>query len=382
MIDTATTIILDPLMDEDGARAMLRLCEDFAPGYGLYAVEESETAFAPELAQRYDAAANYVRSGGRFGRTGEPPRTLALRTNYLRESYAYGDEIVAPGIERFLHHERLIDAARQLYGRPVVEPAIAYANILLPGQELAVHTDVPEFRGANRKVVPQWLLVVMHHSGLFDAWRMPIATGISYFAPEGEQAEGGQLAFYPDAPDGPPSTFFATHNTAIVLDTDSVFHGVDRVGPVTVEPPELSPGNVLRFGAERRRWQLHPDESASSEVLEEFEWRDIRFSVSWKAYCFASDTERSTWRAHTDDLSLATILDRLVVDLVERGVLARGDARPPDRDLALLLIETYENFPPPSVEQPSVEQPSVDQPSVGQAGAGDVDLDGFDAAGA
>ena len=47
----------------------------------------------------------------------------------------------------------------------------------------AVHTDVPEFRGANRKVIPQWLLVVMHHAGLFESWRMPIATGIAYFAP-------------------------------------------------------------------------------------------------------------------------------------------------------------------------------------------------------
>ena len=40
---------------------------------------------------------------------------------------------------------------------------------------------MPEFRGLNRKNVPQWLLVVMHHSGLFDAWRLPIATGIAYF---------------------------------------------------------------------------------------------------------------------------------------------------------------------------------------------------------
>ena len=31
-----------------------------------------------------------------------------------------------------------------------------------------MHTDVPEFRGLNRKIVPQWLLVVMHHSGCFD----------------------------------------------------------------------------------------------------------------------------------------------------------------------------------------------------------------------
>ena len=44
-----------------------------------------------------------------------------------------------------------------------------------------MHTDVPEFRGANRKRYPQWLIVVMHHSGLFDRWRMPIATGVAYF---------------------------------------------------------------------------------------------------------------------------------------------------------------------------------------------------------
>ena len=55
---------------------------------------------------------------------------------------------------------------------------IVYANVVLPGQELSVHTDVPEFRGANRKHEPEWLLVVMPLSGLFERWRMPIATGV------------------------------------------------------------------------------------------------------------------------------------------------------------------------------------------------------------
>jgi hypothetical protein len=50
---------------------------------------------------------------------------------------------------------------------------------MVPGQELALHTDVPEFRGANRKLHPQWLLVAMRHSGLFEDWRMPIATGVA-----------------------------------------------------------------------------------------------------------------------------------------------------------------------------------------------------------
>ena len=67
------------------------------------------------------------------------------------------------------------------HGRPVVEPQIAYANLMVPGQELAVHTDVPEFRGVSRKTHPQWLCVAMHHSGLFDDWRMPIATGVAWF---------------------------------------------------------------------------------------------------------------------------------------------------------------------------------------------------------
>ena len=212
----ASTIVLDPLLTDEQADTMVRLCEDFGT-YGLYVTEKSDSTFASELAQRYDAAINYVRTGGRFGRA-EEPRTLALRTNYFRESYAYGTERFVDGIDMFLFHPTLIDAAQRLYDRPVIEPAIAYANLLLPGQELAVHTDVPEFRGANRKLFPQWLMVVMHHSGLFENWRMPIATGVSYFARGGETAVGGDLAYYPNGPEGDVVVLDARHNTGIVLD--------------------------------------------------------------------------------------------------------------------------------------------------------------------
>ena len=329
-------------MDPDEAEAMVRLCEAF-PAYGLYVTERSEGDFAPDLAQRHDAAANYVRSGGRFGRR-EPAATLARRTNYLRESYAYGTEVVAPGIERFLHHEALLDAARRLYGRPVIEPAIAYANLLLPGQELAVHTDVPEFRGANRRLFPQWLLVVMHHSGLFERWRMPIATGIAYFADASAGvAEGGELAYWADGVDGAVTVLPARHNTAIVLDTDSVFHGVDRVGPPEVEPFAVAPGNVLVHDG--HGWLLRP-ERGSDEVLARFGWDEVRFSVSWKAYCFATEAERETWRAHGDDLSLDLILAQLVADLRARGALAADELT--ERELALLLIDTYERYPEPA----------------------------------
>src|SRR5688500_13223905 len=150
---------------------------------------------------------------------------MAARTNYYRETYAYGDDLFAPGTEMLRDHAGFVEAAIQIHARPVVVPAIVYANILLPGQELAVHTDVPEFRGANRKIVPQWLLVAMRHSGLFERWRMPIATGIAYFG----GGRGGELAYYPDGAGGAARTYAPKHNTAVMLDTDTVFHGVDRV---------------------------------------------------------------------------------------------------------------------------------------------------------
>ena len=86
-----------------------------------------------------------------------------------------------------------------------------YANLLVPGQELAVHTDVPEFRGVNRKKHPQWLIVVMHHSGLFEEWRMPIATGVSWF----HDCAGGEFAFYPEGADAKPVAHPVRYNTAL-----------------------------------------------------------------------------------------------------------------------------------------------------------------------
>jgi hypothetical protein len=333
-------IVLDPLLDDADADAMLELWQRFGT-YGQYSNEGFDTAFAPELPQRIDAAANFVRTGGRFGRDSEPFELLAARTNYFRETYAYGDDVFAPGIETFHHHESLLEAARQLHGRPVVVPAIAYANLLVPGQELAVHTDVGEFRGANRKVVPQWLIVVMHHSGLFDEWRMPIATGISYFG----HGEGGDLAYYPEGRDGPAATYPPRHNTAVVLDTDSTFHGVDRVVGDDAPLHRFTLGMVLHHEGDGR-WTARDGD----EVVAEYGSDDLRYSVSWKAYCFADDAEREAWETHADDLSLDRILGMLVDDLCERGVLASADHGLSDVKLGKLLINTYIRFPDPQPE--------------------------------
>jgi hypothetical protein len=313
---------------------MLRFCERFG-SYGTYAEEAIEEDFAGALAQRYDAALNFVRTGGRFGRK-EPIAKLAARTNYFRETYAY-DQPLVPGIEPFLNHEGFIEAARRVYGRALVRPNIVYANLLVPGQELAVHTDVPEFRGVSRKRDPQWLIVAMHHSRLFERWRMPIATGVAWFG----DPEGGEFVFYPEGPFGPPVALPVRHNTAILLDTDTVFHGVDRVAESRVPIPDLKPGMRLAWDGDGR-WSLR----SGDQVLARYAFRDLRFSISWKAYCYADEAEERLVREHQDDLSRARVLEVLVADLRRRGRIT-GDV-PKDLDLALTIIDEYIQYPPPA----------------------------------
>jgi hypothetical protein len=329
---TATAIVLDPCFDSAGARAMVELCERFG-SYRMYAEhEQHDTAIGRGLAQRHDALTNFLRSG-----TGtEPIDALAVRTSYFREEYAYGAQSRIDGIDAFVTHPAFIEAARAIHGRAVIEPAIAYANLMVPGQELAVHTDVPEFRGANRKLLPQWLLVVMHHSGLFEEFRMPIATAIAWF----HDCDGGELAYWPDSVGAPPEKRRVAFNTAMVLDTDSVFHGVERIASVApADLPRIRPGTTLdALGS--GTWCVR---AADGTELARYAWEELRFSVSWKAYCFRNEEERASWREHANDLTLDVILDALVDDLVARDACAPDVVR--DAELGQLLIDTYIRFP-------------------------------------
>jgi len=326
----------EPFLSSKEATGLVDLCERFG-NYGLYSEEGLNQGIGEGLPQRFDAAFNFINTGGRLGRTREDLSVLAARTNYFRETYAYGNEIAAPGIEAFYYNQKLIESARKVFDRPLIEPAIVYANLLLPGQELATHTDVPEFRGINRKLHPQWMLGVMHHSGLFDDWRLPIATSVSWY----QDASGGAFAFYPDGADNPAKVHPVHFNSAVILDTDSVFHGVDRVQELDGPMPPFRPGMRLKARGNGDWVVLNQDEE-----IGQYHWNEMRFSISWKAYCFEDKADRQRWRSHSEDLSLESVLDTLCADLHERGRL--GETRPANRELAELLVEEYVQFPSPN----------------------------------
>jgi hypothetical protein len=91
---------------------------------------------------------------------------------------------------------------------------------------------------------------------------------------------------------------------------------------------------------ENGTWRAGPD----GEALARYRWGELRFSVSWKAYCYADEAEERCVRERSDDLTREAAVERLVQDLRERGRL--GDTLPERRELALLIIDEYVQFPP------------------------------------
>ena len=138
----------------------------------MYSQEHVESDIGRGLSQRHDAATNFVRTGGRYGRSNETKAVLAARTNYFREEYAYGQVPLIEGIEPYLFHEGFVEAARAVHGRRVIEPAIVFANLMVPGQEFGAHrrSRVPRLQPesdaamASRRDAPLRLVRCLAHA--------------------------------------------------------------------------------------------------------------------------------------------------------------------------------------------------------------------------
>jgi hypothetical protein len=170
---------------------------------------------------------------------------------------------------------------------------------------------------------------------MFARWSMPIATGVAWF----HDCDGGEFAYYPDGADAPAVAHQVRTNTALVFDADSVFHGVDRIASASEEMPPLKPGMHLTYAGDKQWVVLAED---GTEVVR-YRWDELRFSISWKAYCFEDERQRDAWKANTDDLNLNVVLNRFIADLRARERIL--GPIPSQSELALMIIDEYIVFP-------------------------------------
>jgi hypothetical protein len=315
------------------------------PGYAMPQVSlpplGPRLKFPPELLGRLDVG-RYTRAMNQHSKdtTGRPRRK---RPPYFRARYAERSAPLIEGIETLLLSDQLADLGKALFDARYVMPFTVYANVYLPGQGLDAHTDIPAFRGAELGQLPAWLLVAMHHSGLFERWHLPIATVIGYPT----SCQGGELSYYLPAADGQPPTVVRVDpasNSAIVLDADTIFHRVEVVGGQERLLNDVDPQAYLV--PQEVDWDLRRS-GVPEERLGTFGYDEVRYSISWKAYCFDDDDERRVWAEHADDLSVHEVIPTLTAALAERGVLASSVDEIPGRELVGHIIDEFIPFPPP-----------------------------------
>ena len=223
----------------------------------------------------------------------------------FRGQWAFGEPMV-DGAGPLLHHQGFTAAAARMYGWNVVVPEQVYVNLTTPiGRQGFSHTDIPEFRGVDRRNAPAWLLTAMGASRCFEAERIHIVTAVAWFY----RGEAGGFRYWPEGMAGPSFLHDDTWNTAIVGDNDFMPHEVQRVGPRgSVKPAGMTLGTELV--CDGTDWHI----VEAGTVLATYHDDAVRLSLSWKAKVYRDDTERADADAG-NGISVEQAIERLGVDL-------------------------------------------------------------------
>lgn len=300
--------------------------------------------------QRYVAnAAEYATLSG----STEPARMVVAPV--FRGNWVLGGEVIEPDahgeisnsfIRDVLHHPALVDGARRVFGAEIVRPDTVYANLTwqLPFAQGRGHTDIPAFRGFDRREHPVTFLTIMGLSGLFEQERVKVATAVAWFY----AGDDGGFEYWPEGPDGPVVVHEGgITNTAIVGDNDFMWHRVRATGKPSDGMATLHLDTELRHGADG--WAIVGDGQDPDLVLARPAWERLRLSLSWKALTFEDAADARRYDEGRDGLTLAGVVDRFVVDLAERGVDVTVPADPErDPEFIRTLTREYVRFPVPA----------------------------------
>ncbi len=242
----------------------------------------------------------------------------ALSPMWFQQDWVHAGQQV-DGAERFINHDRMLDAARSFYDAELVLPHTLYVNLFCAIAECGpAHTDNPVFRGRDRTNTPMLLLRVMYWSGLFEPWEITQATSIWWL---NDVPGGGGLRYWPDGPDAPPQRHVGNMaNTALVGDNHGMFHQVEAVPPHDDGTVLVNAEAELAPVGDGDAWAV----TYRGEEQFRSEFAGWRVSVLMKADVYADAAEKQ--RVDADLLSLDEVARVFNADLAQKGADLRVDA--------------------------------------------------------
>jgi hypothetical protein len=236
------------------------------------------------------------------------------------------------GVDAVLHNERLVEAAQRVFDAEVVRPLIVFSNLTAPMPQNRKHTDVPTFRGVERSEYPAWVVQGMATSGLFERWRVKVATAVAWYY----DGPNGGFSYWPDGGAAPEVTIEPPSNTAVVGDNDFMYHRVEAVGDGRIALVPID--SLLSFDGGSQRWRI----AKGDHDYGEFGRDDIRISISWKAECFNDAEEARVFDEHLDDITFDRVVEAWRGDCDTRGVALPDVADPlHDRAFEAAIAQAY-----------------------------------------
>ena len=157
------------------------------------------------LPERVDIGKHFIMTGGIDG-TKENFQDLVDRVSSFGRYTFFKDMDEYPMIKALFENEKFVSAAKKICPKeaPYLDPFQFNYIVQVPGQTVSVHVDSPYFWGASRYHFPQWLLVCMVFSGLFQDIFVDQVQVVAYFHDWGTNSsdlnskskKGGQFVYY------------------------------------------------------------------------------------------------------------------------------------------------------------------------------------------
>lgn len=296
-----------------------------------------------QLPGRVDMFQHYSLTGGKYG--AKEPLFKLISNVQSFQRYLFGKDLERPEFQSLFNSDQYIQAAKGVCGpeHPVYERVQVNLIIMLPGQDLPMHYDLPWFQGgANRFNLPQWLLLAMAGSGLWQDELLPQVQGVAYVH-SSQDLKSGDFFLYPNGPGGEAVSVKSQANTGIVLDGIKVIHGVERFWPSRTAPTIGKGHNQLIYEEEEDLWHLINEHGTT---VTKYKTEDLRISLVWRSICFRNEQHRRDWDPENTVYDGQQVLDMLEEDLKTKGVLLANQRRHDDPvEFALTLVKTYVQYP-------------------------------------
>lgn len=304
---------------------------------------------------RIDIGIHYLKTGG-FENRMEKYETMAARVMTFRHKFL--DEIKENRLKE-IYGDKFLQKAQDLchqnnplnYQRDKLVTSLFQFDVILmlPGQELPMHLDIPYFWGADRKNIPHWLLVLMKQSGLFEDKFIPQVQGVSWLSKhqfnklEMESLKnGGNFYFYPYRNHTEKYVLAKSDfNSALLVDGTQVVHGVERF-KADFEQPPLEKNNhfYLSYEKETNQWGLF---KRDGYLLKKYKNDDLRVSLVWRVHCFKNEEEKKKYENQVDRVTIDKVLDIFKNDMIKKNIIIEKNMK--RLDFLIKLIDEYSNYP-------------------------------------